>query len=382
MWDCLSISQRLGVMRVQLEKASFLRALSHQQSVVERKTAIPILTHLLLEATFDGRIKLMGTDLELTVVERVPATVHEEGAIALSAHLLYDIVRKLKEGELIDLVFATQASTVLLRSGRSQFTLQVLSVAEFPLMTHHQPTHNFALTGDELRRLIDQTRFAMSTEEARYALNGVYFHADEGNLRAVATDAHRLALSWLPLPPQSEGLEGIILSRKTISEVRKLIDGKESLVEISVSPTQMAFKVGDVTLYARLIKGNFPDYKRAIPQGNNQIIEVDKRFFAEAVDRVSMLSPDKTHAIRLCFQEGSLTFSAQSAENGSASEEVPVTYSGEPMELGFNARYVLDVMQQIRGDSFHMHVSDPAIPAIITDTKDENSLYVLMPMRI
>lgn len=369
-------------MHIRLEKSAFLKALSHQQSVVERKTTVPILSHLLLEATFDGRIKLIGTDLELTVVEIVPATVQQEGSIALSAHLLYDIVRKLKEGTPIDLELAANQTSVLLRCSPSQFTLQALPVSDFPLMTHHQPTHNFVLTGGEMRRLIDQTRFAMSTEEARYYLNGVYMHAFEGDLRAVATDAHRLALTWLPLPPYTEGLEGAILSRKTITEVRKLIEKDDIVVEISLSSSQMAFRVGDVTLYSRLVKGTFPDYQRAIPQGNNRVIDIETRLFAEAVDRVSMLSPDKTKAIKMHVHAGNITFSAQSAENGFACEDIPVSYTGEAIEMGFNARYVLDVVQQIKGDTFQIHVNDATIPAIVKDSKDENALYVLMPMRI
>ena len=369
-------------MHIRLEKSAFLKALSHQQSVVERKTTVPILTHILLEGTFDGRIKMIGTDLELTLVDIVPATVHQEGAIAISAHLLYDIVRKLKDGSPIDIELAANQSSILLRCPPSQFTLQTLPIAEFPLMTQHQPTHNFILTGGEMRRLIDQTRFAMSTEEARYYLNGVYMHAVNGDLRAVATDAHRLALTWLPLPPHTEGLEGAILSRKTITEVRKLIEKDDVVVEVSISPSQMAFRVGDVTLYSRLIKGTYPDYQRAIPQGEKRIIQIETHLFAEAVDRVSMLSPDKTKAIKMHVHAGGITFSAQSADSGFACEDIPATYTGEPLEMGFNARYVLDVIQQIKGDTFQIHVEDATIPAIVKDSKDENALYVLMPMRI
>jgi DNA polymerase-3 subunit beta len=369
-------------MHIRLDKTSFLKALSHQQSVVERKTTVPILTHILMEATFDGQVKLVGTDLELTVLERIPSVVQREGSTTISAHLLHDIVRKLKDGAPIDLELAADQNTLILRCPPSQFTVQTLPVSEFPAMTQHTPIHTFALTGGELRRLIDQTRFAMSMEEARYYLNGIYLHTLGGDLRAVATDAHRLALSWLPLPPHTEGFPGAILSRKTILELRKLLDHDDVIVDISLSASQMAFRMGDVTLYSRLVKGTFPDYQRAIPQGNNHMIQVETALFSEAVDRVSMIMPDKARAIKMRAHEGCITFSAQNTDNGFACEDIPAQYQGAPIEMGFNARYVLDVVQQIKGETFQIHVNDGTIPAIVKDLKDENALYVLMPMRV
>ncbi len=368
-------------MHIRLEKSSFLKVLAHQQSVVERKTTVPILTHVLMEATADGRVKLTGTDLELTVVESVPADVRQEGAVTLSAHLLYDITRKLKDDSPIDLELSPN-NTLSLRCSPSQFTLPVLPVADFPLMTQHQSMHSFALTGGELHRLIDQTRFAMSTEEARYYLNGIYFHILEGNLRAVATDAHRLALSWLPLPPHTEAFPGAILSRKTIAEVRKLIDHEDTVVDISLSASQIAFRLGDLTLYSRLVKGTFPDYTRAIPQNNDRVIQVETQLFAGAVDRVSMITDAKVRAIKMNIHPNGITFSAQNTENGSACEDIPATYGGDVLEMGFNARYILDVIHQLKGDIFHIHVSSEDVPAIIKDPKNESALYVLMPMRI
>ncbi|MBY0264275.1 MAG: DNA polymerase III subunit beta [Holosporales bacterium] len=369
-------------MHIRLEKSLFLKSLAHQQNVVERKTTVPILTHLLMEATFDGRVKLTGTDLELTVVETIPAVVQKEGSTAISAHLLYDIVRKLKDEAPIDIELNPSQSSLVLRCAPSQFTLQTLPASDFPLMTTHEITHSFMLTGGELRRLIDQTRFAMSTEEARYYLNGIYFHACEGDLRAVATDAHRLALTWLPLPPHTEGLTGAILSRKTVSEVRKLIDSDDTVIDVSLSNSQMSFRVNDVILYSRLVKGTFPDYQRAIPQGNDKVVDVETRLFSEAIDRVSMLSPDKTKAVKMHIHSGGITFSAQSPENGFACEDIPAQYTGDSLEMGFNARYVLDVVQQLKGDTFQIHISDATIPAIVKDSRDENALYVLMPMRV
>lgn len=373
-------------MHVVLEKEHFLKALAHQQSVIEKKTTVPILSHVLLtteEASpgNPGTLTLTGTDLELCLVEKIPAQIKQAGSVAVAAHTLYDVVRKLRDGAPIELALLDDLILTLV-CAPSEFTFPTLSLAEFPAMTQQELPHKFTLFSNDFRQLIDQTRFAMSTEEARYYLNGIYFHRADQDLRAVATDAHRLALSWIPLPNAASDVPGIILSRKTIHEVRKLIDGIDQDIHIAVSSKQISFSAGEAIFYSRLIEGNFPDYHKAIPQQNTHMVSVNATALAEAVDRISMVSSEKSRVIKIHVSTNCITLSARSTEHGQAREELEATYDGEPVEMGFTARYILDVAQQIKGDLLHIYLGEAGAPALIKDPKDEQALYVLMPMRV
>lgn len=373
-------------MHVVLEKGPFLKALTHQQSVIEKKTTIPILSHVMLTAEknlheSNGYLTLTGTDLELSLVEKIPAHIKKSGSVAVSAHTLYDVVRKLKEGAPIELEL-TENHILALTCPPSQFTFPTLPLTDFPAMTSQELPHKFTLPSGDFRQLIDQTRFAMSTEEARYYLNGIYFHRANDDLRAVATDAHRLALSWLPVPVAAEEIPGIILSRKTIHEIRKLIDGIDQDLQVALSEKQISFSLGSVLFYSRLIEGQFPDYHKAIPKNNERMVSVNASALAEAVDRVSMVSNEKSRVIKMQVSSNCITLSANSPENGYAHEDLVVAYEGETLEMGFTARYVLDVAQQMKGDLLHIYLGEAGSPALIKDPKDEQALYVLMPMRV
>ncbi|MGL5785123.1 MAG: DNA polymerase III subunit beta [Alphaproteobacteria bacterium] len=368
-------------MHVTLEKSTFLKSLAHQQGVIERKTTVPILSHVLLTAKA-GKLTLTGTDLELCLVESIDAQVEAPGQITLPVHTLYDIVRKLKDNSPITLRLE-ENGTICLDCSPSVFNLPTLPTIEFPAMNAQSLPHQFTLACRDLRRLIDQTRFAMSSEEARYYLNGVYFHHLDGQLRAVATDAHRLALSWMPIPETAKNMPGVILSRKTIQEIRKLIDGKEEdILHIALSGQQISFTLGESVLYSRLIEGQFPDYQRAIPQQGGQDIFVENRFFAEAVDRVSMISQEKSRIIKMQLASSQITLSAQSAENGFAEENLPIDYQGNPLSIGFNARYMLDISQQMTGDRLNICLNEGQTPVLLKDPQEHQALYVLMPMRV
>jgi DNA polymerase-3 subunit beta len=242
------------------------------------------------------------------------------------------------------------------------------------------------LSAKDLKRLIDRTRFAISTEETRYYLNGIYVHAAKSNevpmLRAVATDGHRLARMEIPLPEGAAGMPGVIVPRKTVIELRKLLDEMDQDVSVALSDTKIRFSFGTTVLTSKLIDGTFPDYDRVIPTGNDRILEVECKPFAEAVDRVSTISNEKSRAVKLAIDRGSLTLSATSPENGTATEELEVSYAAQPLEIGFNARYLLDIAEQIEGEGARFAMSDAASPTIVRDTADASALYVLMPMRV
>ncbi len=244
----------------------------------------------------------------------------------------------------------------------------------------------FELPAKELARLVDKARFAISTEETRYYLNGIYLHAADQDgdamLRAVATDGHRLALVQMALPHGAEGMPDVIVPRKTVTEVRKLVDDVSGTVGIALSETKIKFTVGTVTLTSKLIDGTFPDYNRVIPQGNDKILKVDGASFAAAVDRVSTISTEKSRAVKLAIGTDAVELSANSPDAGSAVEEIAASYGAEPLEVGFNAKYLLDITTQIDGDEAEFVMADSGSPTIVRDGDDDGALYVLMPMRV
>ena len=284
-------------MKFTIDRGGLLKALTHVQSVVERRNTIPILANVLMRAD-DGVVELAATDMDISVIEKVSADVGQQGATTVSAHTLFDIVRKLEEGAQVELGGGTEEGQIALRSGRSTLKLATLASEDFPAMADDDMPHSFALGADALRRLIDRTRFAISTEETRYYLNGIYLHAVDGEtgkvLRAVATDGHRLALMEVPLPDGAEGMPSVIVPRKTVNELRKLIDESEDDVSIALSETKIRFAVDGIVLTSKLIDGTFPDYDRVIPDGNDKFLEVNCKRFERAVDLVSTISTEKS----------------------------------------------------------------------------------------
>jgi DNA polymerase III subunit beta len=371
-------------MKFVIERAALLRSLGHVQSVVERRNTIPILSNVKM-AAHDGRLSLNATDMDLDIVESASAEVEVAGETTAPAHTLYDIVRKLPEGAQVE-VFADGEGHLTLRSGRSRFTLACLPTEEFPVVAATGMPREFGVAASDLRSLVDRTRFAISTEETRYYLNGIFLHAAQREgidvLRAVATDGHRLASVEIPLPEGAAGMPGVIVPRKTVAELRKLADETVESIRIAVSETKIRFAFDDVVLSSKLIDGTFPDYERVIPTANDKVMDVGRRQFAEAVDRVSAISSEKSRAVKLSIAPGNLTLSAHSPDNGSAVEELEVSYSAENLEIGFNSRYLLDIAQQIEGDSAEFVMADAASPTIVREVGDLSALYVLMPMRV
>ena len=315
-------------MKLVVERAALLKALGHVQSVVERRNTIPILSNVLLAA--DGQsVRLMATDLDLQIVEEVPATVETAGATTVSAHTLFDIVRKLPDGAQVTLDAA--ASKMAVTAGRARFSLQTLPREDFPVIGESDLPVSFSLPAETLVTLIDKTRFAISTEETRYYLNGIFMHAPAqgsqgapgGTLRAVATDGHRLARVEIPLPEGASGMPDIIIPRKCVAEVRKLLDERSGDVGISLSQSKIRFAIGQAVLTSKLIDGTFPDYSRVIPTANDKLLKIDPATLREGVDRVTAIASEKTRAVKLSLDRDRVTLSVTSPENGTASEDVP-----------------------------------------------------------
>jgi DNA polymerase III subunit beta len=370
-------------MKATIERATLLRSLAHVQSVVERRNTIPILSNVLLEATAEGGIRLMATDLDLQIVETVEAAVDQPGATTVSAHTLFDIVRKLPEGSQVQLSAAE--GKMAINAGRARFNLQTLPRDDFPVIAEGELPTKFELPAATLRQIIDKTRFAISTEETRYYLNGIFFHvSDEAQpvLKAAATDGHRLARVTVPRPDGAEGMPDIIVPRKCVAEIRKLLEEVDGTVAISLSNTKVRFDLGTAILTSKLIDGTFPDYSRVIPTGNDKMLKLDPKSFMEGVDRVSTIASEKTRAVKMALDRDKITLSVTSPENGTASEEVPGDYAAQGFEIGFNARYLMDILHQIDGDTVEVHLADAAAPTLIRENDKAAALYVLMPMRV
>jgi DNA polymerase-3 subunit beta len=372
-------------MRITLERSNLLKSLNHVHRVVERRNTIPILSNVLLRAE-GASLALKATDLDLEITEATAANVEQAGATTVPAHLLYEIVRKLPDGAEVSLTTTPDGGTMIVASSRSKFTLQCLPESDFPDLTAGTFSHTFRLKATDLKMLIDRTQFAISTEETRYYLNGIFFHTIESNgelkLRAVATDGHRLARADVDAPSGSEGMPGIIIPRKTVGELQKLVDQPDMVVTVEVSDAKIRLTIGSIVMTSKLIDGTFPDYQRVIPANNDKEMRVDCESFARAVDRVSTISSERGRAVKLSLTDGNLMLTVNNPDSGSATEEVAVGYDYDPMEIGFNAKYLLDITAQLSGTDAIFLLADAGSPTLVRDLAGDDALYVLMPMRV
>lgn len=372
-------------MKFTIERASLLKTLSHMQSVVEKRNTIPVLSNVRIEALADG-ISFKATDMDTEITEIVDAKVAEKGATTAPAHMLYDIARKLSDGSEVELTFPDDKGQLTISSGRSKFSLSTIGVEDFPVISGDKLPVEFVMEKEELKDVIDRTKFAVSTEETRYYLNGIYIHAkNEGEtkmLRVVATDGHRLACVESPLPKGAEKMSGIIIPRKTVAEARKLLDDTNvDQISVALSENKIRFTMEDVTLTSKLIDGTYPDYERVIPTDNDKELELNVKELSSAVDRVSVVA-ERTRAIKVITSKNKVVITTSSPDLGSAMEELEAKYDSGNLEIGYNFRYLLDILNEVKGDSVRISFADGSSPSVIHDTSDASAIYVLMPMRV
>ena len=373
-------------MRVTIERAALLKALNHVQSVVERRNTIPILSNVLVQANA-GSIKLTATDLDVEVIETVAADVAQDGATTVPAHMLYDIVRKLPDGSQLEIEQGPDEGRLAIFTGRSRFSLQALPPADFPDLASGDMTHQFVMPAAQLKLLIDRTRFAISTEETRYYLNGIYLHdvtEDETSMiRAVATDGHRLAQAQLPCPEGAGGMPGIIVPRKTVLELIKLLEDVEDDVDVSLSSSKIRFSFchtgADVETHrwhvSRLRAGHSAEQRQA--HGGRYAYCLRRRWIGCRPSQAK-----RARAVKLNISGERVVLSVNNPDSGSAEEEIAVSFDGEPIDIGFNSRYLLDIAGQFKNDEATFMLADSGSPTVIRDAEDISTLYVLMPMRV
>ncbi|QTL01947.1 DNA polymerase III subunit beta [Aquabacter sp. L1I39] len=370
-------------MKLTLARDALLAALQHAARVVERRNTIPILANVLLRVA-EGRATLKATDLDLEMSQTLPAQVEAPGALTVPAHTLLDIARKLPAGA--DVKLEERDGTLRLACGRARFTLQTLPEGDFPDLSAGDLSHTFTVRAGDLRRLIDRVSFAISTEETRYYLNGIYLHLaanDEGpTLRAVATDGHRLAQAEMLAPEGSAGMAGVILPRKLVGELAKILDDKAGEATVSLSPTKIRVAVGGLVLTSKLIDGTFPDYGRVIPAGNRQMAEMDKADLAAAVDRVATVASERGRAVRFSYAENRLLLSVTNTDTGQATEELEISWTGDALDIGFNSQYMAGILSILPGDTARLAMDGPGTASLITTPSDGSFLAVLMPMRV
>jgi DNA polymerase-3 subunit beta len=372
-------------MKFSMERGTLLKAVSQAQSVVERRNTIPILANVLIEA--DGEtVQFRATDLDIEVVDRAVAQVERAGATTVSAVTLHEIVRKLPDGALVSVSEDSTSGRLTVEAGRSNFSLATLPKEDFPVMASSEYSANFSAPAPVLRRLFDKSKFAISTEETRYYLNGVYMHVSESEdgkvLRCVATDGHRLARIDAPLPDGAADMPGVIVPRKTVGEMRKLLDDDDMEIAVSVSETKVRFATANITLTSKVIDGTFPDYTRVIPQGNTRRLEVDAAEFAKAVDRVATVSSERSRAVKLSLDEDRLVLSVNAPDSGAAEEELAVAYADERLEIGFNAKYLLEIASQVDRENAVFMFNSAGDPTLMREGNDTSAVYVVMPMRV
>lgn len=374
-------------MKFTVSKDVLFQALLHSAEVVERRTTVPILSHLLLEASGEGSLTITSTDLELSVRETIPAQVTTPGAITVSAYMLREIVRKFSAEDVISLTLMADSHHLLLESSQSRFELATLPAIDFPAIQNAEFPHRFTLLCSQLQKLIERTKFAMSAEDTRYFLNGIFMHAaNEGReLRMVATDGHRLARVYTALPKGAENIPSVILSRKTVNEISSILKdlSEGETIEIGLSDTLMRFQVKGIVLISRLVEGTFPDYERFTPVGHDKSLLVSVADLARAVDRVALLAQEKTRGIKLFFDKGVIKFSVEGSEYGAANDEVAADYNATPMNLDFNATYLLDVTNVMKPEAeAEILMGNEDMAVIIRQHQDPEAIYVIMPMRV
>lgn len=367
-------------MRAKVAKKDLLPAILRMVSVANKKSVVPILSHVLLDFR-ESSLKLKATDLDHSIIEDVPAEVDTIGIVAAPVVTLSEIVRKSSDTATLEFSIADKGSKLVVIAEKSKFELSALDPTDFPEIALVKGTCNFNVKSADFNKLINRTKFSISPEENRHNLNGIFFHKEDDKLKAVSTDGHRLSISHINVNTK-ENIQGIIVSKKTVFEIKKMLDLFQDEVSITFNANQIQFVMGDVIFISKLVDGNFPDYKRVIPEMTGEFFIIKRSDFLEIVDRVAVISDDKVRSVKLELSKNNFSCFVANSKVGSGRDEVDVSYSGQGWSAGFNASYLLDVAQTLQGESLKIFVKESLSPILIMDESEPESLFVIMPMRI
>jgi DNA polymerase-3 subunit beta len=374
-------------MQFQISKSAILKALSNVSGAVEKRNTIPVLLNVKIEAA-NGRLNLTTTDMDIVITSNAEAIISKQGSTTVPAQLFYDIIRKIPDIADINIELLENEPEIKITHGKSKFSLPCLDPVEFPILSEGDMLVNFNIKTAELSKIIDQTKFAIPSDETRKYLNGLFLHSvvvdGDIELRVVATDGHRLALASSKQSSLtqtiSDTISGVIIPKKTINEIRKIIEGNEE-VNISFSKAKIKVISGNSTIISKLIDGDFPEYDRVIPKGNDKIIKVNRKLLFDSIDRVATVAVDKNKSVKFILENDKITLQVKTNDSGAGSEEIEIEFSGDTIETGFNSRYFLEIIGQINKDKININFKDGVSPVII-NTDDQNSLYVIMPIRV
>ena len=367
-------------MKFVIARDALLKPLNLVAGVVERRQTLPILANVLL--VLDGEwLSLTGTDLEVELVGRVKlAKAGDSGEVTVPARKLVDICKSLAEG--CDIEFNVSENKVVVRSGRSRFTLATLPARDFPKVEDSIGTHKISLLQGQLKRLVDRTAFAMAQQDVRYYLNGMLWELQPDMLRVVATDGHRLAMCTLESKFPVEDTKQVILPRKGVIELARLLQDEGEEVTLVIGNNHIRATTEEFTFTSKLVDGKFPDYERVLPRNPDKQVLGSRQELRQAFARTAILSNEKYRGVRLTLSNGNLQIVANNPEQEEAEEMVPVEYAGDSVEIGFNVSYLLDVMGVLTGEKVQISLSDPSSSALVEESEDGDSLYVVMPMRL
>ncbi len=366
-------------MRFHIQRETLFEQLQAVIGVVEKRQTMPILSHFLLQAE-ENQLRVTGTDLELELVASTPLIADETGGCAVPARKLFDICRSLPEGADLSLELREQRLTV--RSGRSRFALATLPADQFPQVEEIGEGSSFIFQKQIFKSLIERTHFAMAHQDVRYFLNGLLLDVRKDRLRAVATDGHRLALCDARVPLDVGEAFQIIVPRKAITELQRLLGEEEDTIDVTITPNHLQITVDHVSFTTKLIDGRFPDYERVIPKRCTKRLSADRETVRRALSRAAILSNEKFRGVRLQLDDGRLKLWAHNPEQEEAEEELDVNYSGGSIEIGFNVAYLLDALAAMEAETFVLSLNTDEDSGLLTEEGSEDSLYVIMPMRL
>ena len=371
-------------MKFNIEKNKLFKSLSHVQSIVEKKNTLPILSNILIEAK-DNSLILSATDMDISITNKLNCNIIEEGSTTVSAHTLYDIIRKLPESAEIEII-SNDGKIMTLRANKSKFSLGCLPKKDFPIIEIGDLENELNLDSHTFLKLIDKTRFAISNEETRYFLNGIYFHkkieGDHNILSIVATDGHRLAKFDFDLKENAQDIPGVIIPKKTVNELYKILSDFDGEIKVNLNSNRIVFFIENIILISKLIDGNFPDYRRVIPSDNNDVLKVNRQEFSLAVDRVSTITNDKSPVIKFKLLKNLMNMSSVNSESGTATEDIIINYEGNEMDIGFNSKYILEMINNLEDSEITLNFKDSSSPVTAKEESNPDLIYVLMPMRV